>query len=166
MTLEWQLRNVQANTIDGVKKRKFGIQYHDLERDRVEQQELFYGLVVFTWETSKILSISDAELCTKQIISVVKEKRLPFILCLKHVNVNTMKNSMVILNETVKMLRVDIDTTHLIIKTETPLGEFVLFCFPDNDCIDLQARIMYITTHLLHTRHCSKTIQTVMYLAR
>jgi len=83
-----------------------------------------HGLIVFIWETSKNLGNNVVELRIQQVISIVKEKKLPFILCLKHADVNNVKSYMILLNEAMKTLRVGLITTHLIIKAETPFRKF------------------------------------------
>jgi len=105
-------------------KRKFGIQCYDLEKDNMRQQMPFRGLVVFTREVPGNFD-NVAELCAK-IIAVVKQK-LPFILCLKNVKVEDTSNHMILLNEITKMLRIGLDTTHSIIRIESPPGKLCSF---------------------------------------
>jgi len=122
--LEWQLRGIQVYADDKKTKRNFGIWYHGLGKNDSQQQP-FPGLVVFAWEASDDLCKNVAERCVEQIIPVVQEKRLPFILCLKK-KVDDAKGDvgrgMALLNETMKKLRADLKETHLIIRTQTPSG--------------------------------------------
>ena len=114
-TLEWQLRNIRTNDNNG-------IQYYDLEKNDMQYQMPFCGLVVFTWKVSENLSDNVADLCMK-IILVVREKKLPFILCLKNVKAEDVQNNMILLNEITKILQASLDTTHLIIRAESPFGK-------------------------------------------
>jgi hypothetical protein len=120
--LKWQLRNIQANASSGMNKRTFGIQYFDLRKDAVRQQMTFHGLIVFTLEVSKNFQCNISELCTTQIIPMVKEEMLPFILCLKHFNTNDAERHVILLTEAVKILQSSLKETHIIIRTDLPPG--------------------------------------------
>jgi hypothetical protein len=127
--LEWQLRNIRTNADIGANKKTFGIQYYDLEKNVVRQPASFYGLIVFTCEASESLRNNVAELCIKQIIPIVKEEKLPFILCLKHADIKYSERNMVFLKEAMRTLQTGLNTTHLVIRTESPLGK--LNCLVD-----------------------------------
>jgi hypothetical protein len=127
--LKWQLCNIQANmgnVSSGVNKRTFGIQYYDLGKDAVRQQMSFRGLIVFTLEVSENFHCNIAELCTRQIIPIVKEEILPFILCLKHFNTNDAERHVVFLMDAVKALRDNLGETHKIIRADLPPGKLLL----------------------------------------
>ena len=103
-------------------KRTFGIKYYDLGKDTVRQQMTLHGLIVFTLEASENFQCNTVELCMTQIIPMVKEKMLPFILCLKHFNINDAGRHRVLLMEAVKILQSSLRETHIIIRTELPPG--------------------------------------------
>ena len=120
--LKWQLRNIQANAGNASSgmKRTFGIQYYDLGKEAVRQQISFRGLIVFTLEVPENFHFSIAELCTGEIIPIVEEEMLPFILCLKHSNTNDAERHIVLLTEAVKALRCNLGETHKITRTDLP----------------------------------------------
>ena len=111
-------------------KRKFGIHFIDIidnpyqEEDAIQPQMSFCGLVVFICKESKNLREGFIELCTKQIISIVQERNLPFILCFEH---TVIERNIFLLKDMMKSLRTSLEITHTIIGTDPLLGK--LYCF-------------------------------------
>jgi hypothetical protein len=86
-----------------ITNRWFGIQYysiidrpdtneHVLEKDVTQKQVLVSGLVVFVVKSSEFLHNISLQLL-QQIVLIVKERQLPFILCLKHWDTATASKS-------------------------------------------------------------------------
>src|SRR5215469_13515184 len=128
-TLEWQFCNIRNDASNGVKKRNFGIRYYSIESlgpkivdvpgtESRTSQGSFSGLVVF------LCTESEVELYIEQIVPIVKDDKLPFILCLKHTNTDDMEKTTV----AIKILQSSLDKTHLIIRT---IGTGMLY-YPSN----------------------------------
>lgn len=126
MILKWQLYNIQASKM---KSRTFGIQYYNiinilnsssyrLEKASVQPPVLFYGLVVFIYKTSQTPHNSFPEFCIEQISPIIKEKKLPFIICL----MPDAEPSLSSWKKVMEALQYSLKDTHWIIRKENPRG--------------------------------------------
>lgn len=123
--LEWQLRNIQANFGKEENKRTFGIQYPNIDGKDDDPSQTFCGLVVFTWEASEVLQNGFSRICESRIIQAVKNKKGPFILCLKHAEQLSLEKCVNQLKLAAENLQKFLQDSHKLVWTELPLGKLV-----------------------------------------
>lgn len=141
MLLDKILSYIHANTSDGVKCRSFSIRYYTIVKDQVtngfrvekcnEQPQVLHPcLLLFVLKASETIYDGFAKFCRDEIIPLVnKEKKIPFILCLKDDTGSTKcltekaGKDIVLMTEATKALQADLEKTHWIIRTEVPLGK-------------------------------------------
>ncbi|RUS13063.1 hypothetical protein BC937DRAFT_86411, partial [Endogone sp. FLAS-F59071] len=114
----------------GEKSRSFGIQFYNIINDRgtnnhqLEQSNAQQvprpRLVVFIQKASESFHHSFALVCRDLIIPIVKEKKLPFILCLKHDSLppKEAREDLLLIKEAVEALQVHLNISHWVIQTE------------------------------------------------
>lgn len=149
--LEWQLCNLQSNVNRGVKNRNFGIRYftiestglrishnssiteNNLKKITLNPPSTFRGLIVFLVKVSETLCNDFSHFYKDQIISIVVQEKIPFILCLNRTDdansENSIKTEQLALDQIKKItkaLRASLEVTHWIICIETPFGKLIL----------------------------------------
>lgn len=82
---------------------------------------------MFTFEVFGSLCDDAAELYTKQIISIVKEEKLPFILCLKHADIENTERNITFFKKVMKKLQAGLNTIYSIIRIESLLSKLICF---------------------------------------
>lgn len=134
MVLEWLFREIKSNPTSRLKTKSFGIQYYtigiagcniiNISTDNTMQCTLPTQLIVFIYNTSETLYNQLSGLCKNQIILIVTEKKLPFILCLNHCDPLSAESSVkkikaiTQMKEIIGTLQSSLVETHRIIITE------------------------------------------------
>lgn len=141
--LKWQLNSLQSNINREVKNRTFGIRYFTIEsaglrvaynssiskslgKAILNPPATFRGLMVFLCKVSETLCDDFSQFCKDQIISIVAKEKIPFILCLDRAD-DAVSETITLdqIKKATKALRVSLETTHWIIRTEALHGEWL-----------------------------------------